>query len=134
MNDESNPSNYLLWMILSAAICINVLLIDPCYVMMKQMLILEVNSSWPPIIYLCSLITLLNAQIALTILYASILHSVCKRFRMLNASLEKYSAFVRICKDPKHISQMAMIDRLSKMHDDLTRAVSIINDCYAFPV
>lgn len=101
---------------------------------MQQLLQLEWNLFWPAFLIICSVFLLLIAQTALTILYSSILHSICMQLRTLNTSLANHSEVSRICDGPTHIVEMDIIDRWTKIHDDLTNAVSLVNKCYALPV
>lgn len=127
--------NYLLLAILGAAIGLSAMMMFLSYAVMEQMFQVEENSSWSPIINWCTLIVPVEAQIALTLWYSSILHSIYTRFRMINMTLRNYSYFSRHRKDPSEAdAEIAIIDRLTKLHDAMTDAVAIVNKCYAFPV
>lgn len=125
---------YILWVIFGCTCCIGVQLHLLYFIVMIRIHEMEKRICWTTIIGWISISIILHAQMALAILYSSILHSLCTRFRMMNSTLVNYSQFSPVCGGPKLAAYKAMIDRWSQLHDDLSDAVSIINQCYALPV
>lgn len=132
-NDQIKTLNKRLWFSSGAAISISVMLIIPCSATIERMLKVKKDAFWSVIICWICLIVFILAQMTLAIWYSSILHSICIRFRLLNMLIVDSAPYSRICENPYKL-QISMIERWSRMHDDLADALSIINKCYALPV
>lgn len=131
MDVRVKSQKYVLWITVITTICISILFVNA---IVRQLLQFEWNLFWK--IYLISscVYLLVVAQTALTILYLSILNCIFMQFRTLNMSLANCSKFSRIDKDPAHVADIEIIDRWSKIYDDLTDAVSLVNKCFGLSV
>lgn len=119
----------MLWIILCVSVSLSIL-----FIITSVMQLYRERFLWNAILFFCCLFLLLEAQMTLTVLYTAILHSICMQFRLLNRSIANYAKLPWICERPAHVDEMAIIDRWSKIHDDLTDAVLLINKCFSLSV
>lgn len=125
--DERRKAHKLFWWCAILAILIVYgLKVFASFAVSGQILKLDHSSSLPTIISWLSYFLLLNAQLALAILYTYLLVCIWIRFWAINRLAMQRCGVAS--------DEIPQVDRWFKWHDALVDALRVINQCYSFPV